>query len=106
MPNGRLAIIHNSKQHGQVVLDDFQGFSSGKAVSLIDRPPTIESKRQTVSRALSMLDQPYDLIGFNCDHHTSYARTGVAESPQLKGFLVLAGIFTLTGIAIYSEAKK
>jgi len=102
--DGRVIVAHNSKEHGRVVLSDLQSFSSGQPVTISNRPVTAQDKLATAQRAMSRLNEPYHPTLFNCDHHTTFAQKGVAESPQLRGILVTLAIAVGVGLAIKASA--
>jgi len=96
-------VLHNSKGQG-VVLATLNEFSGGSPI-FIQRKATgnFYEREAIAARAMSLLGQKYDLIKFNCEHTASLAQRGVAESPQLVvwGLLAIAAV----GVALFSAKK-
>jgi hypothetical protein len=63
------------------------------SLTIGQRGPESWWEQQAVQqRALQVLGTPNRLIGPNCEHISSFVRTGNAESPQLRGFGFVASI--------------
>lgn len=64
-------------------------------------PESWEEQREVRERALFVLGTVNNPFGPNCEHISSYVRTGISKSPQLGGFgilaLVGAGLFAIAG---------
>jgi hypothetical protein len=97
--------------HGEDVLDAPKGNEawlvhltsvlSSSIVLLGQRgPESYEEQRAVRERAIYVLGTRNNPLGPNCEHIASYVRTGVAESPQLRG----AGLLSLIGIGLFALA--
>jgi hypothetical protein len=96
-------VVHNSKRGG-VILSTFSDFADNSQVFIHQKAVGDFLERQTiVQRALSLLGTKYDLLKFNCEHAATMAQSGVARSPQIAGYAVLA-LITL-GLAIFAGKK-
>ena len=63
-------------------------------------PESCDEQRAVRERAIYLLGTRNHPLGPNCEHIASYVRTGVAESPQLRG----AGLLSLIGIGLFALA--
>lgn len=66
-------------------------FADGQLVEIVSRAPSWGEQQKRVDRALSLRGAQYDLLTSNCEHGASYAATGEAESPTVRG-LVTVGL--------------
>jgi hypothetical protein len=57
-----------------------------------------KQRREAVQRALDLVDQPYSLINFNCEHFAEYVQYGKSKSSQVEN--VFAGLFALLIVGI------
>jgi hypothetical protein len=75
--------------------------ASGQTIRLGRRGHDGWQEQQAVwQRANEVLGSPNLLLRWNCEHISSYVRTGKAESPQLRGFFaVVIGTAALFAIA-------
>jgi len=62
---------------------------SPKIPQAISRARTWEDGQATVARAASRTGQPYDALTANCEHPATFAQTGVAVSPTVRGLAAL-----------------
>jgi hypothetical protein len=84
-------VIHNDRNTGAVILSSMEDFRKGKQIR-IHKPVQggwFERER-IVQAAFSLIGRKYDLLRFNCEHAANLSQTGVAESPQLQGFAIVA----------------
>lgn len=63
-------------------------------------PESYDEQRAVRERAIFVLGTRNNPIGPNCEHIASYVRTGIAESPQLRG----AGLLSLIGVGLFALA--
>ena len=61
-------------------------FAAGGAPQIIFRAGTWEERQAAVARAASRMGQPYDPLTANCEHLATFAQSGVAVSPTVRGF--------------------
>jgi len=54
---------------------------------------TTEQRDEAVRRAYRDLGKPYDLLRYNCEHHSSFVQTGRAISRQVQ--VVMGGMLLL-----------
>jgi hypothetical protein len=89
---------------GEDVLDAPKGQSArltfSSSLPLITRvgkrgPETWIEQQGVQRRAFQVLGTPYSLLQSNCEHISSFVRTGKMGSPQLLGAALLAGIGVL-----------
>jgi hypothetical protein len=97
-------VIHNQKGGG-VKMINFAEFSDGCAV-FIHRKAIGDhfQRQQIVQRALQLIGTKYDLLKFNCEHAANLAQNGRADSPQLRGFAMLA-LLLIGGVALFGGKK-
>ena len=96
---GNARVFHNHWKNGSEIIS-LQEFSNGKKIVIrssgVDDVPAFFSRVQC---ALAN-QRPYNFANYNCEHAASYARDGVASSPQIVfcGVLALvtAGVYILT----------
>lgn len=97
--------------HGEDVLDAPKGnearlvhltsvLSSGTVLLGQRGPESYEEQRVIRERAIYVLGTHNNPLGPNCEHIASYVRTGIAESPQLRG----AGLLSLIGLGLFALA--
>lgn len=63
-------------------------------------PESYAEQRAVRERAIYILGTCNNPLGPNCEHIASYVRTGIAESPQLRG----AGLLSLIGVGLFALA--
>ncbi len=97
--------------HGEDVLDAPKGnearlvhltsvLSRGNVLLGQRGPESCDEQGAIRERAIYVLGTRNNPLGPNCEHIASYVRTGVAESPQLRG----AGLLSLIGIGLFALA--
>jgi len=97
--------------HGEDVLDAPKGNEARLVhlISVLSRgtvllgqrgPESCDEQRAVRERALYVLGTRNNPLGPNCEHIASYVRTGIAESPQLRG----AGLLSLIGAGLFALA--
>jgi hypothetical protein len=97
-------VVHNQKGGG-VNLTSLAEFSDGCPVFIHQKAQGNHHQRQQiVQRALQLIGTKYDLLKFNCEHAANLAQSGRAESPQLRGFALLA-LLLIGGIALIGGKK-
>jgi len=97
-------VIHNQKGGG-VKLISLAAFSDGCPVFIHQKTQGDHYQRQQiVQRALQLIGTKYDLLNFNCEHAANLAQNGKAESPQLKGFVLLT-LLLIGGVALFGGKK-
>lgn len=72
-------------------LTTLEGFADGEIVEVFRPDRTPYEKALIEQRAMQNLGGSYDYQNDNCEHDSSYAQTGVAQSPTV-GALTVAGI--------------
>ena len=83
-------------------LTNFAQFSKGRDVYVHRKATGGYFERQIIlHRALSLVGKKYDLLTFNCEHAANLAQVGKAESPQVRGFVVIA--LALIGLAFVAR---
>ena len=85
-------IFHNTPLAGEHVTSE-QEFAQGHRLH-VERLDRLERLR-TLGAARSGEDRGYNLLTNNCEHTVSRARTGTAESQQLKSWALGLGIGAL-----------
>jgi len=97
--------------HGEDVLDAPKGEGARLVhlLSVLNRgtvllgqrgPESCDEQRAVRERAIYVLGTRNNPLGPNCEHIASYVRTGIAESPQLRG----AGLLSLIGVGLFALA--
>jgi len=97
--------------HGEDVLDAPKGEGARLVhlLSVLNRgtvllgqrgPESCDEQRAVRERAIYVLGTRHNPLGPNCEHIASYVRTGIAESPQLRG----AGLLSLIGVGLFALA--
>lgn len=78
---------------GSVIREPLERFLTGR--ELIQLTGTGLDSDTIESRAVRLLDKPFDLFSFNCEHFVNSVVTGRAVSPQLNHWLLLAVVLFL-----------
>ncbi len=78
-----------------VVLTSWDEFALGRVVEVVDEPCSREHQLAILDRAYSQIGHPHDHLFANCEHFATWAFYGVPESPQLKKYVVGAGVIAL-----------
>jgi len=96
LPDGRVA--HNTDAHGEHFVSYLE-FAAGKEVKTIRRVP-LEQQQQTLLRIHREISNPkgYHALQNNCEMFANRVTGQEPESPQVKGWfiLALAGFFFCT----------
>jgi len=88
-------VAENQKFAGVRLVKAQDFFSSGQTYSVEKFSGSYEERVAAVKRALSQLGQQYDLVSYNCEHYSSYVRTGTSRSKQVENVVAGVGIFAL-----------
>ena len=67
---------------------------------------TYQEKRNIIDRAKKSLGASYCLFRFNCEHFSSYLRTGTPHSRQLRRILIWGAVVIAAALAIVYLLKK
>src|SRR5439155_22661323 len=94
-PAGPDRVIHADKTAGVTHATTVSEFAGGKPVMVTYVPGSWDEARQIVERAWQTVGTPYDALGnngLNCEHATSFHRTGEAKSPTLHALGCTAAV--------------
>jgi len=95
-------IAHNSERFGGVRISPLSEFAEGRAIRT--RRPNSPTNRRDIGRTIAaLIDRPYDVVSFNCEHFTSMLLGNRAHSPQLLFWL---SVGLLGGAALLSASSK
>lgn len=93
--NGEELVLDHPKG-GTSHLLPVQDFLARTETFIGERGPSAPAERQAIiARAVNTVGTPYDLLIRNCEHISSYVRTGKATSPQLGVALLLCVLLGL-----------
>ena len=84
-------ILHNTPWRGEHVSTERE-FRAGKPLRVT---PLDESSRERALATAATSSRRYNLFTNNCEHTVNRATTGHASSPQLRGWIVGAGLAVL-----------
>ena len=88
-------VIHNTKGGGVAVADWYE-FAGSNPVLLHRSPDSPTHATQVVARAEANVGKPYALFAQNCEHFSSFAFSGVAESESLQAVgVMIASVFAV-----------
>ncbi|MEQ8524749.1 lecithin retinol acyltransferase family protein [Gracilimonas sp.] len=98
---GQPTVISNTPKYGKVVEHTLEDFLGGQELSIVSVPDNFMLGQRAVQKAYSLLERPYNLFSYNCEHLVSDAFSLKPQSPQLAGwstaFIVGTGLLlTLT----------
>ena len=97
-------VVHNTSEHGSHVSTPAE-FASGQPFAWY-RPNLSDPEKVTIAgRALLTLSQRYDVLSNNCEHTIAYAQSGVAQSPTVAAFFVLAALGTIGYLALRNSTS-
>jgi hypothetical protein len=86
------AEVANNLKVGGITLSDWDQFSDGRLVFLVQRASSRAHVQQIMERVESSLGKHYNLVAQNCEHFASFAFNGKAESKSMQMVgLVAAG---------------
>jgi hypothetical protein len=97
LPDGTPTVVDNTLDGVQV--RTFEQFAEGRAVEYVWVPDAVEQQAAVLDRAYSQLGQGYNLFSANCEHFVTWVVIGAPESPQLRAYVVGAG---LLGVALFA----
>ncbi len=82
-------VLHNAPSVGEQIISELE-FMGSSAIDILE-PPTLDIDlfRQRVAY-VKRNPQPYSWTERNCEHTASWVLTGIAQSPQLQVFAMLA----------------
>jgi hypothetical protein len=84
--------IANNVKAGGITVSDWDQFSEGRPVVLVQRASSPAHVEQILARVETGLGQHYNLFAQNCEHFASFAFNGKAESKSMQILgLVAAG---------------
>ena len=92
-PQGEAMILHNVLDVGVCVVGA-RAFAKGQPIHIAPRAAP-ERRNLIVKRALDLVDRPYKLVRFNCEHAATLAVTGQAQSLQVQRVLFALGAVSL-----------
>lgn len=99
--------ISESLPPGGVQLVNATDFSSrNKKIQVVAFNGKEQDREIAVARAYSDLGKPYNLIGYNCEHHASFVQTGVATSKQVGAIIIGLIVVGLIYLLINDHPKK
>lgn len=82
-------VIHLDKGRiGQV--EPLSEFAGSGVPEVVSRLGTWKEAQTTLARARSLIGRPYHALFSNCEHLATFAQTGVAFSPTVRGFAAVA----------------
>lgn len=84
-------ISENDAKEGVRLVTARDYFSRVKKFKVKAFEGTDQEREAAVARAFSQLGRPYHLMRHNCEHHTSFVRTGVTACKQVA---VMVGVLT------------
>lgn len=100
---GNGLVFHHHWRNGPEIIS-LETFSNGKQITVLEQGvANIIAYRDRVQRVLASRN-PYHIIKNNCEHAASYVRKGIASSPQLAFYGVLA--LTVGGYFLLRKAKS
>lgn len=82
-------IAENHKFHGVRLVKANEFFRGGQTYEIKRFNGSRFDRLRSVSRALSVVGKPYELINYNCEHFASYVQTGNAASSQVENAFLL-----------------
>jgi hypothetical protein len=83
--------IANNVKAGGITVSDWNQFSEGRLVFLVQRGSSPSHVQQIMARVESSLGKPYHLFAQNCEHFASFAFTGKAESKSVQFLAFVVG---------------
>jgi hypothetical protein len=98
-------VVNASKRTGRVEEETWANFTQGHdatVASIEAQYPPLE----IVRRARSKIGHRWDLFLANCEHFASWARNGVAESPQLAAAAALVLFVLGAGAVAYAATNS
>ncbi|MDQ6984031.1 MAG: lecithin retinol acyltransferase family protein [Ghiorsea sp.] len=87
--NGKPTVFSASQKTGVVQEEDFDSFSEGKPVKLVNMSGNL-SGVEVVQRARSKKGEKYSLFFWNCEHFACWCHGLKVESKQLQFFGTVA----------------
>jgi hypothetical protein len=96
----------NHAKEGVRLVTAYDYFSRIRSFQVKPFEGTDQEREAAVARALSQLGKSYNLVGHNCEHHTSFARTGIAVSKQVAVAVGLFAFFLIIWVATANTTKK
>ncbi|MEP1305089.1 MAG: lecithin retinol acyltransferase family protein [Balneola sp.] len=97
---GQPTIISNTPKYGKVVEHTLSDFCDGKQYKILSTPQNYLDGYRAVQKAYTLLDKPYNLFMYNCEHLITDAFSLKPQSPQLTNwstaFIVGGLLLTLT----------
>jgi len=96
LPDGTPMVLHSNG--ACVVHTSLDEFARGRVFEVVDEPRSPEHQLAILDRAYSQIGHLHNNLIANCEHFATWAFYGVPESPQLKTYVVGAGVI---GLAIW-----
>lgn len=97
--NGR--VFHNHWKNGAEIVTVDQ-FANSKKVKILEQGVQSPQEFRKRVQYLLALNKPYCFLSNNCEHAASYVSNGIASSPQL----ILYSIIALAGVCVLSRGAR
>ena len=91
-------VVSNSARAGGVTEEPWDTFAAGQPVAIEGYPGSLPAYL-VLHRARSLVGKAYEVLGWNCDHLTTYAHGLEPRSRQL-GTTAVVGMFALIALGM------
>ena len=105
-PYAERSVVSASWQQGKVVEESVSQFADGRVVRIVGYPGALPPWL-VLMRARAMLNTPYRLLAWNCDHLVHHAHGLSPNSPQIRQAVgaVAFGVVALAFLAHVARSR-